>query len=214
MPRKLGAGDERSTHVAGFIPVVPAGPVVMNRHDDSIGLALSGRRSRRSRVRLAWNSCYLRRQSRAIVGGHTTSGDWPLEIQPLALGPFRWAEPTLRDWMCLFLAGALGHHPGAVSSGRGTSARFVPRPDGRESVKAADPRRCRSQACASEMPKADGKMMAQKASKKLPLCATFWRSKGVLVSSNKTYFWMLGLGAPRGERFEMRTRLSCPGLRQ
>jgi hypothetical protein len=214
MPRKLGAGDERSTHVAGFIPVVPAGPIVMNRHDDSIRLALSGRRSRRSRVRLAWNSCYLRRQSRAIVGGHTTLGDWPLELQSLALGPFRWAEPTLRDWMCLFLAGASKRDLSTGLLGVGTRSRFVPRPDLPGQHIVADPRRCRSQACASEMPKADGKMMAQKASKKLPLCATFWRSKGVLVSSNKTYFWMLGLGAPRGERFEMRTRLSCPGLRQ
>jgi hypothetical protein len=178
MPKKMYATDERSTHVAGFIPVVPAGSVVPNRHDDSIRLALSERRSRRSRGRLAWNSCYLHRQSRAIVGGHATLGDWPLEIQPLGPGPVRWAEPTLRDWMRLFLAGALGRHPAAGLLGVGTRSRFVPRADrpGRHSV--ADSRLCRSQACASEMSESNGTTMAQKASKKLPLCATFLAFQG------------------------------------
>jgi hypothetical protein len=189
----------------------------MNRHDDSIRLALSRRRSRRSRGRLAWHSRYLRRQSRAIVGGHISLGDCPLERRPLGLGSFRWAEPTLlvrqsqiggispaerapqlrrnshtrkilrhsepthqfgfggllRDWLWLFLAGALRPRPEAVSSGGGTSTRFVPRPGGLVSVKAADSRRCRSWACASEMSESGRKMMAQKASKKLPICATF-----------------------------------------
>jgi hypothetical protein len=171
MPKKLLAAVVRSTHVAGFIPVVPAGSVVMNRHDDSIRLALNGRSLRGSRS--TCNLRYLRRQSRAIVGGHAASGEWPLERRPLGLGSFRWAEPTLRDWMRWFLAGALGLHPAAVSSGRGTSARFVPRPGGLVSVQAADSRRCRSRACASEISESDGEMMAQKASKKLPLCATF-----------------------------------------
>ena len=150
MPKKIDATDERSTHVAGFISFVPAGSVVMNRHDDSIRLALSGRRSRRSRVRLACKLCYLRRRSPAIVGGHISSGDWLLEIQSLGLGPFRWAEPTLRDWMRLLLAGALGHHPRAGLLGVGTRSRLVPRADrpGRHSV--PDSRHCRSQACASE----------------------------------------------------------------
>jgi hypothetical protein len=174
MPKKLCATDVRSTHVAGFIPVVPAGPVVMNRHDDSIRLALSARRSRRSRGRLAWNSCYLRSQPRALVGRHAALGDWRLGRRPLGLGLFRWAEPTLRDWMRWFLAGALGRRPEAVSSGRGTSARVVPRSDGLVSIPVADSRRCRSRACASEITESGGKKMAQRASKKLPLCATFF----------------------------------------
>ena len=211
----LRAADERSTHVAGFIPVALAGSVVTNRHDDSIYLALSGRRSRRSRPPLARNPCYLRRRLRGIVGRETTLGDWHLGIQPRGLGRLRWAEPTLRGRMRSFLAGAsecviYRRARLALAQGAGLCHDPTVRDDTASTTQGFGDRK----ACASQMSDSGGRIMAQKASKKLPLCATFLPFPRQFRWLANDVFYGHGLEAPIGGRLEMTTRLSCPGLRR
>ena len=123
-------------------------------------------------------------------------------------------SPPYGTGCVLFLAGALKRDLSTGSLGVGTRSRFVPRPDrpGRHSVD--DSRLCRSQACASEMSDSGGRIMAQKASKKLPLCATFLPFPRHFRWLANDVFYAHGLEPPIGGRLEMTTRLSCPGLRR